>query len=89
MTQLKRSACLMTGQLANVTVARFASGLLGGLAIPGILMLRFSHGAQEHDRATFAVLTGLLFLACVLGELCERYLFFAAVAVPRMPGRIR
>jgi Fe-S-cluster-containing dehydrogenase component/DMSO reductase anchor subunit len=89
MTQLKRSALLMTSQLANATMARFATGLLGGLVIPGILMMRFSHGAEGGDRMTYAVLTGLLFFACVLGELCERYLFFAAVAVPRMPGRIR
>ena len=36
-----------------------------------------------------AALTALLFLACLAGELLERYLFFAAVAAPRMPGGIR
>jgi formate dehydrogenase iron-sulfur subunit len=28
----------------------------------------------------------LSFIACLIGELLERYLFFAAVASPRMPG---
>ena len=31
----------------------------------------------------------MLFGACVIGELLERYLFFAAVAAPRMPGSLR
>ena len=37
----------------------------------------------------FVVMTGLLFVACLAGELLERYLFFAACAAPRMPGGIR
>jgi DMSO reductase anchor subunit len=28
-------------------------------------------------------------VACLAGELLERYLFFAAVAAPRMPGGVR
>jgi hypothetical protein len=36
-------------------------------------------------------LAGLILLGavCLVGELLERYLFFAAVASPRMPGPIR
>jgi hypothetical protein len=30
----------------------------------------------------------LAFAACLIGELLERYLFFAAVAAPRMPGSL-
>jgi DMSO reductase anchor subunit len=37
----------------------------------------------------FIVLTGLLVIACLAGELLERYLFFAACAAPQMPGAIR
>jgi hypothetical protein len=37
----------------------------------------------------FTATTGLLFVACVAGELLERYLFFTACAAPRMPGGIR
>ena len=35
------------------------------------------------------IATVLLFGASLAGELLERYLFFAAVAAPRMPGGIR
>jgi len=89
MSQLKRSALLMTGPLANLTMARFACGTLGGIVIPVILLSQFAYGEGDHDRVTIAVLTALLFLACLAGELWERYLFFAAVAAPRMPGGIR
>jgi DMSO reductase anchor subunit len=89
MSQLKRSALLMTGPLANLTMARVACGMLGGIVIPVILMSQFAYGEGDLDRVTIAVLTALLFLACLAGELWERYLFFAAVAAPRMPGRIR
>ena len=37
----------------------------------------------------FVILSGLLFVACLAGEILERYLFFAACATPRMPGGIR
>lgn len=89
MSQLKRSALLMTGPLANLTMARVACGMLGGIVIPVILMSQFAYGEGDLDRVTIAVLTALLFLACLAGELWERYLFFAAVAAPRMPGGIR
>jgi DMSO reductase anchor subunit len=79
----------MTGPLANVTMARLASGALGGLMIPAVLTSRLAQAANETDRPTLAVLTALLFVACLAGELWERYLFFAAVAAPRLPGGIR
>jgi hypothetical protein len=37
----------------------------------------------------FVATASVLFLACLAGELLERYLFFAACAAPRMPGGIR
>ena len=37
MTPLKRSALLMTGDLSNATLARFALGLLGGAILPTML----------------------------------------------------
>jgi hypothetical protein len=37
----------------------------------------------------FVVITGMLFVACLVGEILERVLFFAACAAPRMPGGIR
>ena len=88
-TSLKRTARLMAGALLNVTLARFAAGLLGGLAMPALLLVSRVPTHPEHGQdLVFAVLVGMLFAACLAGELLERYLFFAAVASPRMPGTL-
>lgn len=84
MTPLRRSALLMAGPLARITLARFACGLLGGLLLP--LLLR-STAPESWGTAEVAAAT-VSFLACLGGELLERSLFFAAVASPRMPGRL-
>jgi Fe-S-cluster-containing dehydrogenase component/DMSO reductase anchor subunit len=86
MTSLKRSALLMFGPLSSTTFARFASGVLGGMVMPAFLLQR----AEAHGPSLPLLISALvLVMACVAGELLERYLFFAAVAVPRMPGGIR
>ncbi|MDA0282654.1 MAG: dimethyl sulfoxide reductase anchor subunit [Planctomycetota bacterium] len=86
-TPMKRSAMLMTGSLASVTIARFACGILGGLAMPALLLRATSETPQ--DPVFLVIVTSMLFVACLAGELLERYLFFAAVASPRMPGSLR
>jgi Fe-S-cluster-containing dehydrogenase component len=86
-TPLKRSAQLMTRQLSSVTLARFAAGLLGGVVMPALLLGHLdslAHGGLPQ----FAIAAATLSLACLAGELLERYLFFAACASPRMPGTI-
>jgi Fe-S-cluster-containing dehydrogenase component/DMSO reductase anchor subunit len=85
MTPLKRSALLMSGELANIALARFAAGIFGGVLMP-LLLLSALHASEE---ARFVVATSLIFLACLVGEVLERYLFFTACAAPRMPGSIR
>jgi formate dehydrogenase iron-sulfur subunit len=82
MTSLKRSAILMINDLSNFTLARFATGILGGLLMPAFLLRHSANAALPQ----FIVASGLLFVACLVGELLERYLFFAACAAPRMPG---
>ncbi len=89
MTPLKRSALLMTGDLSNATLARFALGLLGGAILPTILAVDARALSDGRALVQFVVLTGLLFAACLAGELWERYLFFTACAAPQMPGGIR
>lgn len=88
MTSLKRSALLMTRDLANVTLARFALGILGGIAMPAFLL---SNVATEPGDIGGAFLMAVIVLvaACIAGEMLERYNFFAAVAAPRMPGGVR
>lgn len=88
MTPLKRSSLLMTRDLSNATLARFALGAFGGLLLPSML-LGEAPTMNDAETMQFVVLAGLVFIACLAGELLERYLFFAACAAPRMPGGIR
>jgi DMSO reductase anchor subunit len=88
MTPLKRSAMLLSRDLSSVTLARFALGALGGIMMPALLLTMLP-GLDAGDLVQFAATTGLLFAACLVGELLERYLFFTACAAPRMPGGIR
>jgi formate dehydrogenase iron-sulfur subunit len=80
---LKRSALLMTGELSNATLARFSCGFLGGVFMPGFLLI----GDKSANGDLFlSIVVVMLFVACLAGELLERYLFFTAVAAPKMPG---
>ncbi len=83
-TPLKRSAQLLVGPLSNQTFARLALGLLGGVVMPAFLLA--GHGTTE---VASIIIVSMLFVACLAGELLERYQFFAAVAAPRMPGGVR
>lgn len=87
MTPLRRSALLMTRELSSVTVARFATGILGGLLIPAMLLACVGDESIEGS-AKLTILAAMLFAACLAGELLERYLFFVACVTPRMPGSI-
>jgi DMSO reductase anchor subunit len=81
---LNRSARLMAGPLSNVTLARLATGLLGGIVMPLFLL-----ADQQRGDVAMLIIVAMLFVACLAGELLERYLFFAAVSAPRMPGGLR
>ncbi|HWB10376.1 MAG TPA: DmsC/YnfH family molybdoenzyme membrane anchor subunit [Pirellulales bacterium] len=84
---LRRSAALLTGELAAVTKSRFICGFVGGIALPSILF-QAGQSPEETSDLFLALVAGVLFIACLAGELLERYLFFAAVAPPRMPGGV-
>jgi Fe-S-cluster-containing dehydrogenase component/DMSO reductase anchor subunit len=85
-TPLKRTAVLMTGELGLATLARYYFGLIGGLLLPGLLLMenRFAPGGYHplFIGLTVAVSLAVLFV----GEMIERYLFFTAVVAPKMPG---
>ena len=76
-TARQRAAQLMRGPLRRLTVLRFAAGSLGILAVAGI------HGIGVETGAAVAIAA---FAALVVGEVCERRLFFLAESSPRMPG---
>jgi DMSO reductase anchor subunit len=80
-TPLRRTALLMTGELAHITTWRFLLGIVGGVAIPSVLLI------QGVPATPFALAMAVLMLIlCFAGELCERFLFFSAVVAPKMPG---
>jgi len=76
LTLMKRTALLMRGELKAVTLARYFCGVTGGVILPLIVSWSDAQPALALAIMPF----------CVLGELCERYLFFTAVVPPKMPG---
>jgi DMSO reductase anchor subunit len=87
-TPLKRSALLLTGDIARFTFCRFLLGAMGGLLLPWWLV---SDAATAEGTTGWPALliAGASFGCLLAGELLERYLFFTAVATPRMPGGLR
>lgn len=83
-TDLKRTALLMRGELAQYTQARFALGAVGGLMLPALLFTF----VDRTSLTSAVVVSSLGCLAVVVGELLERSLFFMAAASPRMPGAV-
>jgi formate dehydrogenase iron-sulfur subunit len=86
-TALKRSASLLGGELAAVSKARFIAGFVGGIALPSLLLSLGGQRAGAVGFDLFLALTAVsMFAVSLAAELCERYLFFAAVVPPKMPG---
>jgi Fe-S-cluster-containing dehydrogenase component/DMSO reductase anchor subunit len=80
---LKRMACLMLGELRNVTLFRFCAGIVGGVLLPwAALSGTFASGSLRAPAAAMLVLL-------IAGELAERYLFFSAAPSSRMPGSLK
>ncbi len=84
---LKRSARLLTGTLSTSLLARWACGLLGGIAMPLLVPSELLKSGAPGPQLVISV--GMLVTACIIGELLERYHFFAACSAPRMPGGLR
>lgn len=85
-TSWKRAAALHVGPLGEVTLARFACGLLGGVFLP---LLALQLAATDAQPLVKFLVVAASVLALLAGEFLERYLFFAAAAGPRMPGAVR
>ncbi len=86
-TPLKRTALLMSGELGPTTLQRFAMGLAGGVVLPLVLAAPYlSKSNGGHSPLFIASATVLSVILLVAGELLERYMFFAAVVAPKMPG---
>lgn len=92
LTPQKRSALLMTGQLGMVSLRRFFFGVVGGFVLPFVLLGEsfFLTGEGTVAGAYHPLFVGcctlLMLILLMIGELHERYLFFAASVSPKMPG---
>ncbi|MCG8423071.1 MAG: dimethyl sulfoxide reductase anchor subunit [Proteobacteria bacterium] len=83
-SSLRRTAVLMSQTLGTATRARFAVSLVGGVLLPLFLCLQPGAGLCA---PLLPWLAGAIAVLCLVGEVLERYLFFAAVFWPKMPGR--
>ena len=82
-TPPRHAAQLMVGELRWTTIIRFSLLFAGGLALPLLFL--------ANTQATNAALTGAILMTfagvmLLVGELMERYLFFAVSVARRMPG---
>ena len=84
-SQMRQTARLMLGPLLLSTICRFGCALSGGIVIPIVLL-----SARDAGWTTLSILLGALLAGTLVfvGEMIERYQFFAASAAPRMPGQL-
>ena len=82
-TWLRRSAALMAFELRDVTVSRYALGVLGGIFLP--LVLSVADGAQPSLSTGLMTVAFTALLLTLVGELFARYL---CIAHPVLWGRI-
>jgi Fe-S-cluster-containing dehydrogenase component/DMSO reductase anchor subunit len=80
---LQRTAQLLSGELAEISTARFLLGLVGGVLLPMAFVLQRPAPGISTLGITLWI---LVFVAG--GELLERYLFFTSAISARMPGGI-
>jgi DMSO reductase anchor subunit len=78
---LRRSALLMSKELLKATVFRFLTLLAGG-----VFLVQF---CLAHSQTQPRWLPWAMFFVLFTSETAERYLFFRAVAQPKMPGGVK
>jgi DMSO reductase anchor subunit len=87
LTELRRTALLLWGDLHGWLVVRLAAGVSGGVLLPLILWASWT---QPDPSLPASIGLSLAMVVLVLvGELAERWTFFTAVSSPRMPGGFR
>jgi len=85
-TPHKRSALLLRDQLGMTTLRRFFFGVIGGVVLPLVLLAEATIASHGYHPWFVGALTLLILGLLTVGELLERFLFFAASVAPRMPG---
>jgi len=82
LSPLKRSALLTVGPLGRVWKLRLLLASVGGFLLPPLLSALW----PILPSVACSVLAVVAFAALLAGEVAERFLFFAAVVKPKMPG---
>ncbi|MEM8944378.1 MAG: DmsC/YnfH family molybdoenzyme membrane anchor subunit [Planctomycetota bacterium] len=87
LTPMRRTAMLLADEFGRATYVRFAVGVVGGLLLP-LLLLSYRGVAAENWLSSWGLgtIVTLSFGMLLVGEIIERYLFFAASVAPKMPG---
>ncbi len=85
-TPQKRRALLLAGELGMITLRRFFFGFVGGVALPLVLLAEGGMRSGQYHPLFVGVATLLILVLLTIGELHERYLFFAASVAAKMPG---
>ena len=85
LTELKRTAMLLRGELQPVAVLRALAALVFGVALP-LLLAEQLRGTSEVGGLITVVVLSASFLGLLVGEMIERALFFKASSAPKMPG---
>ena len=81
-SDLGRTAALLTGALRRPFTVRLSACVVGGMVAPLIVLV-------VPSGLVGAIVAAVGLVALVTAELFERWLFFTAVAGPRMPGALR
>jgi len=82
--ELKRTAMLLSGQLAKQFATRLVAGALGGVLLP-LLLLASMEQLNAQGQLVFLAAS---FCTLLAGEVLERMLFFKALSAPKMPGAV-
>ncbi|MEK6236351.1 MAG: dimethyl sulfoxide reductase anchor subunit [Planctomycetales bacterium] len=85
-TPLKRAALLLSGELSMTVLRRFFFGIIGGLALPGVLLGESTLAPTGFQPPFIAAAVALMLGMLAAGEFLERDLFFRASVAPKMPG---
>ena len=86
-TPLRRTAIVLTGELGMTHTLRYFFGIMGGLILPMVLLSDKATIAGGGYQSLFVgLVVALMALLLLIGEMLERYLFFAASIAPKMPG---
>ena len=87
-TPLKRTALLLSGEMSMASMLRCFFAFMGGLLLPMVLLSEKATmgGDAGYDPLFMGLIVLLITGLLLIGELVERYLFFAASVAPKMPG---